>query len=212
MRSLFFAMEGIDGSGGTTQTAKLVAWLQAHGASEVVTTCEPSDGPVGRFIRAALAPGSPESRLGDAVLPYLFSADRRDHLDREIIPALQRGAVVVTDRYYLSSLAYQSLSVGFAQVVALNDGFRRPDLTIFLDLEPEVSLARVEARGEPLERFEALDRLREVREAYAAGMVHCRTHGERIVRINASGSPDEVHARVVAEVAALLAAGPSGSL
>jgi dTMP kinase len=204
MHSLFFAMEGIDGSGGTTQTAKLVAWLEAHGASEVLTTCEPSPGPVGRFIRSALAQGNPESRLGDSVLPYLFAADRRDHLDREIIPVLQRGGVVVTDRYYLSSLAYQSLSVGLARVVALNDGFRRPDLTIFLDLDPEVSLARIEARGEPLERFEALDRLREVREAYTAAIVHCRTDGESVVRIDASGTADEVHARVVAEVSALL--------
>ncbi len=205
MRPLFIVIEGIDGSGGTTQVGLLTEWLRARGAREVQRTAEPSSGPVGRFIREALTLGSSNARLGDAVLPYLFAADRRDHLDREVIPALQRGAVVVSDRYYHSSLAYQSAAIGFAAVAELNATFRRPDLTLVLELSPEVCLARVQARGGAPERFEALERLRDVTDAYSAVVVHCRSRGERVVRLDASGSVAEVHALVLAEVERLFA-------
>ena len=122
---------------------------------------------------AALNPEHEASAIGDAVLPFLFAGDRRDHLDREIIPALQRGTVVITDRYYHSSLAYQSLAVGLPAVASLNERFRAPDITIFLDLEPEISLARIEARGETPRAIWTLDKLRQI-EAYYAVLVHCR--------------------------------------
>jgi dTMP kinase len=200
MNAVFVAIEGLDGSGGTTQTQRLAEWFTARGHTEVITTNEPSTGPVGRFIRKTLNPEHEASIIGDSVLPYLFAGDRRDHLDREVIPALQRGAAVITDRYYHSSLAYQSLSVGLPAVAALNEGFRAPDITIFLDLEPDESLARIEARGQALERFEALDRLRSIYEAYEAVLVHCRARGEHIVRIHAGGTIEEVHALVTAAV------------
>ena len=100
MSAVFIAIEGLDGSGGTTQTRLLAEWFRNQGHQDVVTTNEPSTGPVGRFIRTTLNPKHEASIIGDAVLPYLFAGDRRDHLDREIIPALQRGAAVITDRYY----------------------------------------------------------------------------------------------------------------
>lgn len=206
MSAVFIAMEGLDGSGGTTQTRLLAEWLRANGHSEVVTTSEPSTGPVGRFIRNILNPQHEASVIGDAVLPFLFAGDRRDHLDREVIPALQRGAAVITDRYYHSSLAYQSQAVGLPTVADLNERFRAPDITIFLDLEPEISLARIEARGETLERFEAIDRLRSIAEAYDAVLVHCRARGEHIVRIHAGGTIEEVHAAVVDAVSNTLKA------
>mgnify|MGYP002877772352 CR=1 FL=1 len=207
MSAIFIAIEGLDGSGGTTQTSRLADWFRDRGHVDVVTTNEPSSGPVGRFIRTTLNPNHEASVIGDAVLPYLFAGDRRDHLDREIIPALQRGAAVITDRYYHSSLAYQSLSVGLPAVAAMNELFRAPDITIFLDLEPEESLARIEARGETLERFEALDRLRSIYEAYEAVLVHCRARGEHIVRIHAGGSIDDVHGKVAKAVQAVLEQG-----
>ena len=204
MSAVFIAMEGLDGSGGTTQTGHLADWFRAQGHDEVLTTCEPSTGPVGRFIRDTLNPDHEASVIGDSVLPFLFAGDRRDHLDREIIPALQRGAAVITDRYYHSSLAYQSLAVGMPTVADLNERFRAPDITLFLDLEPTESLARIEARGETRERFEALDRLRQIQEAYYAVLVHCRARGEHIVRIDASGTVEEVHGLVVEAVEAKL--------
>lgn len=201
MPSHFIVIEGLDGSGGTTQVQRLAAWLQEHAGVDVVTTFEPSDGPVGRFIRQALDLSTPEGRLGDAVLPYLFAADRRDHLDRTILPALERRDTwVLSDRYYHSSLAYQSLSVGLATVASLNAPFRAPDLTVVIDLEPEICLERIERRGGVRERFEALDRLRRIRDAYEDVVVHCRTRGEAVVRIDGEGTVDEVAARIQAQV------------
>jgi len=204
MRPVFIAIEGIDGSGGTTQTRLLAEWFRERGHPEVITTAEPSTGPVGVFIRRVLDASSLESCIGDAVLPFLFAADRRDHLDREIVPALQRGSVVISDRYYHSSLAYQSLAIGLPEVAALNDRFQMPDLTVFLHLEPEVSLARIEQRGATMERFEALDRLRQISDAYEGVLVHCRARGERIERVSATGTPDEVHQAIRVLVLAVL--------
>lgn len=193
----FIAIEGIDGSGGTTQVGLLARALVARG-HRVHTTAEPSGGPVGRFVRQALR--DPDQRVGDAVLPYLFAADRRDHLDREVLPNLESGQVVITDRYLHSSLAYQSLVMGLAAVAELNARFRAPDLALLLELDPELCLQRIIARGEPRDRFEALDRLRAVHEAYDGVVVLARSRGERLVRIDASGSVAEVHARVLAAV------------
>lgn len=205
VRGIFIVIEGLDGSGGTTQVALLRDWLVQTGRwQEVVTTREPSTGPVGQFLRSALQVTGSAAQLGDAVLPYLFAADRRDHLDREVIPALQRTAAVISDRYYHSSLAYQSLSVGMSRVVQLNMGFRKPDLTIFLDLSPEMCLERILARGGTLERFETLDRLRSIAEAYESVLGWCRSNGENVVRIPAQHDRQMVHTMVVEHVQALL--------
>ncbi|MBN1336975.1 MAG: dTMP kinase, partial [Deltaproteobacteria bacterium] len=152
------AVEGLDGSGGTTQVGRLAAALRDRGL-DVVTTGEPSRGPVGALIREALGRGDEGD---ERLLPYLFAADRRDHLDREILPALARGAWVVTDRYLASSLAYQSLTVPFEHVSALNERFPVPDLTLFLALDPALCLDRVSRRGEARELFENLDHLRRI--------------------------------------------------
>jgi thymidylate kinase len=202
VRPLFIAIEGLDGSGGTTHTRLLADWLAARGRA-VHTTAEPSGGPVGRFIRTALA--DPQQRLGDGVLPYLFAADRRDHLDREILPKLVQGQHVISDRYKHSSLAYQSLIMGLARVAMLNERFRTPDLTILLDLDAETCLKRVLARGDSRDRFEALDRLRAVQDAYEGVVTLARSQGEDLVRINARGSIAEVHQRVIAAVQGALA-------
>ena len=202
-RSAFIVIEGLDGSGKTVQVDRLAAALRAEGRA-VHTTTEPSEGPIGRFLRDALRPDGPSAGIGDAALAYLFAADRRDHLDREILPALASGAVVLSDRYYHSSLAYQSLALGLPMVATLNAGFRKPDATVFLGLSPEACLARVMARGLARERFEALDRLRLVRDAYDQVLVHCRAEGETILRVDASGPPEDVEVRVRAALAPLL--------
>lgn len=201
MRGTFVVVEGLDGSGGTTQVRRLGAWLRAAGP-EVVETCEPTRGPIGRFIRQLL--GDAASEVGDAPLAYLFAADRQDHLERVVEPAIARGAVVVSDRYLHSSLAYQSLAVGMSRVRELNAGFRAPDLTVFLELSPEACLARIEARGEARERFEALDRLRAVAEAYESVLAWCTARGDRVLRLDASATPDALEAQIRAAVAPLV--------
>src|SRR5690242_14637174 len=103
-RGMLVALEGIDGSGTSTQMGPLAALVRARGC-EVVTTAEPTGGPIGMLLRQALRR---QLRLDDATLALLFAADRLDHLSHEVEPALARGAVVLTDRYILSSYAYQS--------------------------------------------------------------------------------------------------------
>lgn len=201
MPPLFLVVEGLDGSGGTTQVARLANALRAQGRA-VVQTCEPSPLPIGRLIREALR--DPALGVSDAALAWLFAGDRHEHLSQVIRPALQDGQDVISDRYLLSSLAYQSGAVGLERVLELNAGFPAPDLTLFLDLAPEVSLARVQARGEPQERFEQLERLAAVRAAYERAIAVCLSRGEKIARIDASGSPDEVAARIWSAVQGLL--------
>lgn len=188
----FVAVEGLDGSGGTTQVALLAEALRARGVA-VFVTGEPTRLPVGRLIRQVLRGEEP---LGDGVLPYLFAADRRDHLDREILPALAAGTWVIGDRYLASSLAYQSLAASFERVVALNAEFRLPCLTVMLALAPEACLARVAARGQPHERFEVLETLRRVERGYARGLAWCREHGAAVAEIDAGGTVEEVRAAV----------------
>ena len=137
-------------------------------------------------------------------LPYLFAADRRDHIDREIMPALADGKWVVSDRYYHSSLAYQGLDAGLPLVADLNDPFRAPDLCFFLWLSPEVSFERVQMRGEPVERFETLAHLRTVAEAYESVLAHCRAKGETIIKIDASGSIQDIHNAIIHHISPLL--------
>ncbi|MES2638717.1 MAG: dTMP kinase [Myxococcota bacterium] len=190
---MFITIEGLDGSGGTTQVERLRAeWARRAPEREVVCTREPSPGPVGRLLRQALA----DVTIGEGVLPYLFAADRRDHLDRVVLPALARGAVVISDRYALSSLAYQSLALGLDKVAALNADFPAPDLTVLLDLPPAECLARIDARGAAKERFETLARLEEIAAGYEAALLRVPTW--RIARIDAAGTPDDVAARVTA--------------
>jgi dTMP kinase len=186
------AIEGLDGSGGTTQVGRLAAALRDRGL-EVLVTGEPSRGPIGGLVRASLRR---TSEVGEAVLPYLFAADRRDHLDREILPALARGAWVVTDRFLASSLAYQSLAAPFEHVSALNARFPLPDLTILLVLDPVRCLERVTGRGQERERFEDLDHLHAIEVAYDRALVWTEARGGPVARVDAAGSVDEVAAAV----------------
>jgi len=204
MSSLFIVIEGLDGSGGTTQSRLLQEWLISKG-HQVQLTCEPSDRPVGLFIRRALSNRFDEARISDRVLPFLFAADRQDHLEEVILPALADDKIVVSDRYYHSSLAYQGLSIGFSKVASLNEGFRKPDITFFLWLEPEISFSRIQSRGLPVERFETLDRLRNIAEAYDSVYSYCKTQKERIFKVDACLSIEEIHLQIQSKVLPLLA-------
>ncbi len=153
----FIAIEGIDGSGTTLQTRLLADWLTARGHS-VIETREPSRGAIGALARERLSVRS--APLEPAALALLFAADRLDHVAREVAPALACGAVVLSDRYLLSSLAYQSLDCDVAWVREINARAVQPDLTLVLEVPAEVAFARVQRRasegGAEEERFDAL--------------------------------------------------------
>jgi dTMP kinase len=136
----FIVFEGIDGSGKTTQVARLAQKLQGRGV-KIHTTFEPTNGPVGAILRQYLVQ---RVSFDPRVLPYLYAADRSDHLYNDktgIEPALANGVTVICDRYILSSFAYQVPEHSFELVDTLNRSFRKPDLTIFLRRSPASGLS-----------------------------------------------------------------------
>jgi dTMP kinase len=155
-RAIFIVLEGIDGSGTTTQLARAASHLAARGR-RVLPTREPSTGPVGVLLRElllgkhALPDGAPAD--GQA-MALLFAADRRDHLRREIEPALAAGVDVVSDRYLMSSLAYQAEEADRGWVGGLARDVRRPDLTLLLDVSVAVAAGRRRAAGRVVERYD----------------------------------------------------------
>lgn len=190
---MFITFEGLDGSGGTTQLGLLAAsWEKREPGREIVRTGEPSSGPIGRLIREGLSTGDPPT----SVFPYLFAADRKDHLQRVVEPALQRGAVVLCDRYALSSLAYQAAELGLERVRELNRDFRAPDLVIVIDLPIATCLERIAQRGKKREVFEYHEHLLRIQAAYDQAILACRLRGDRIARIDGAGPPEVVAARI----------------
>lgn len=163
----FIALEGIDGSGTTLQTRALAAWLTQRG-HRVLETREPSSGAIGALIRERLSVRA--AALEPAALALLFAADRLDHIAREVDPARAAGTIVLTDRYLLSSLAYQSLDSDEAWIRQLNAHAPPPDLTLVLEVPVEVAFARVQRRmvagGAAEERFDALELQRRIADNY----------------------------------------------
>jgi dTMP kinase len=199
----FIVLEGIDGSGTTTQAARLAASLRDAGHA-VVATREPSDGPIGVVLRQALTRRL--VGLSDRVLALLFAADRLDHLASVVEPALAEGRVVVSDRYVLSSLAYQGMRLPLAWVEALNAAARPPDVTVYLDVDPRTAARRRHGRGGTRELFDADDVQRAVARAYGRVMRrHARS--QRVVRVDGRGAADEVAREILARVRTVLRPG-----
>lgn len=196
-------LEGMDGSGTTTQTELLAEWLRQRGCA-VTATREPTGGPVGRFLRSALRRelcdvAQQPTDLDWATMALLFAADRVDHLTRTVLPALERGEIVVSDRYYLSSLLYQSLtsSQGLAAVpwlLAINSQARRPDLTVVLDLPEEVAEKRRALRGGEPELYETTELQRRLSDGYrqAEQLVPL----DLVHHVRAAGSVSEVAGQI----------------
>jgi dTMP kinase len=160
----FIVICGLDGCGKSTQAKLLAKWLKGK-EKEVSLTKEPTDSPIGNLIRLVL---KHELRLSPLALQLLFAADRANHLEREIEPAIKEGKVVISDRYMLSSLAYGSLEVELDFLKKVNSGFRRPDLTLLIDTTPHICLERMKESKTHLELFEDEEKLKRVRRNYLA--------------------------------------------
>lgn len=196
-RGLLIAFEGIDGTGKSTQLPLLAEYLRNRGLV-VVQTREPTDGPYGQQIRALYRhrdQASPEQEL------ELFLQDRRQHVDMVIEPSLAQGKVVLTDRYYFSTAAYQGAAgCDPQQIFARHDFAPEPDLVLLLTQTPEDSLARIrEKRGEVPNDFEQQDQLEKVAALFAS------FHHDCIVRIHAVRAIAEVQEAIRAAVLSLLA-------
>lgn len=155
-KGLFISFEGIDGSGKSTQARRLAETLRAEG-HEVVLTREPGGSPGAEEIRRLVLEGEADRWSAETEL-LLFTAARRDHLERTIRPALARGALVICDRYVDSTRVYQGVTRGDlrATVDALHELVigQDPDLTLLIDIDPQEGLSRAVARAGGEQRFE----------------------------------------------------------
>ncbi|MBN1612175.1 MAG: dTMP kinase [Polyangiaceae bacterium] len=210
-RGAFIALEGIDGSGTTTHAHRLVDALRQSGLG-VELTCEPSRGPVGLLLRQLLGAVDDEPRAGWSTLALLFAADRAHHVEATILPALGSGCWVVSDRYVLSSLVYQSTDAAgdetaLSWIAALNSRVPRPDLTLVLDVSPELAERRRRLRTTVREIFDDGETQQRLARAYAAAEE--LVPGDRLVHIDAEGAVEEVAERILS---AVWDAGLAGSL
>ena len=206
MTGAFITLEGGDGSGKSTQARMLQDWLEGRGRT-VVRTREPGGTELGVEIRRLVQ--HTEGHVAPRAEALLYAADRAHHVATLVRPALERGEVVLQDRYLDSSVAYQGagreLDGGQIRDLSLwaADGLL-PDLTILLDLDPAAGRERMAAR-----EYAPYDRLEEAGEAFAervraAYLELAAAEPGRFAVVDASGTPDEVHGRVVSHVRAML--------
>jgi len=198
----FIAFEGVDGSGLTTQAELLRAWFKKE-QRECRVTKEPSELLIGGLIREVLAKRRTSLAEGADLehwLALLFAADRQDHLANVILPTLQNGIHVITDRYYLSSFAYQGLHVDLQSLRAMNARCRPPDLAVFLDVPVEICKKRIVRERWHTDLYEEIDKLQMVREKFLEAIKRLTLEGERIEIINGNDSPQAVHRSVLALV------------
>ncbi len=205
--SPFVVIEGLDGAGTTTQVERLVTQLRADGA-DVFQTREPTGGPIGKVIRRSLS-ADPEAPPVEA-LPWMFAADRADHVFRFVEPARARGTWVVSDRYVPSSLAYQSLTLPLEQVFALNAHFPVPDALIYVDVAVDMCLERIGGRDEAREIYERKGQLVAIDAAYHRVLDRLRARGDRVDVVDGAGTVDEV-ADAIQTIVRRVVAWPSSS-
>lgn len=204
VKGLFLSFEGIDGSGKTTQVNLLAAALRERGR-EVVSLREPGGTALGERIRSLLLDKSEDPPVPQAEL-LLFAAARAQIVRTQVLPALERGAVVILDRFVDATYAYQGFGRGLPldQILALETiaAGLLPARTWFLDLEPQEAARRRQARGEAADRMESeTDRFRaKVREGY---LERARLDPDRVKVLDASGSREEIAAAILEDALGL---------
>lgn len=203
MSGLFITLEGGEGAGKSTQAALLTEALQARGR-KVLRTREPGGSPGAETLRTLLLKGNHALGLRAEVMVHF--ASRLDHVENTIRPALDAGMVVVCDRFYDSTLAYQGYGLGQGDPGCLSFIDRliglvglAPDLTLLLDLPRDLALARLRQRGTRSDRYERLDEAFHQRVAGGFREI-ARQAGTRVVTIPATGSTQQVHKAMLHEV------------
>ena len=190
-------IEGIDGAGKSTQAKVLGERLAARG-HKVVLTKEPTNGPWGRLLRESAQTG----RLSIEEEVETFLKDRREHVEQLILPRLREGCVVIVDRYYFSTVAYQGArGVDPQELLRRNEEFApEPDLLVLFDLEVEAGLGRVQTRGDQANLFEQTESLRRAREIFLS------IQKPYLLKVDARRAAEEISAEILAAFDARFAA------
>ena len=194
----FIVFEGIDGAGTSTQIKRLVE----NNPEKYFATAEPTDRPTGLFLRKMLAG---DFSVDEKTNAYLFAADRCEHIygKNGVIEQIQKGKIVISDRYFFSSLAYQSVSCGLELPQLLNSPFPLPEYLFFFDINPEISLGRVNARNGHKEIYENIEAQKKIAALYEKVISMYESDSRlrdemKIIRIDASKSIDDI-SRIIKE-------------
>lgn len=186
----FIVFEGIDGSGTSTQLK-----LLKQNNPDFEITAEPTSTETGKFLRRMLGG---EFKVEEKTNAYLFAADRCQHLYGEggIIELTKKGKIVVSDRYFFSSMAYQSATCGIELPALLNSPFPLPQILFYFVIDPEISLSRVTARNEKKEIYEKIELQRKIADMYEKVISSYEKDSEnnhmKVVRIDATKSIEEI--------------------
>lgn len=162
MKGKFIVIEGLDGSGASTQVAMISEYLTSKGY-KILVTKEPTNNLIGGLIRGQL---THEWKSNPECLQLLFAADRSHHIEKEIVPALEKGFIVISDRYMYSSLAFGSIDCDIEWLKSINSKFIKPDVSIILNVPPEVSVERISHSRAGFELFEEKAKLEKVRASF----------------------------------------------
>ena len=191
MKNFFIAFEGIDGSGKSTQVKLLRETLEKAG-HKVYKTFEPTDGPIGKIIRDIF---NHRMEADHRTIAALFAADRLEHILNKtngILKKLEEGYTVITDRYYFSSYAYHSVHMNMDWVIGSNSlsaDLLRPDLNIYIDISPELSIDRINKGRATTELYETLENLQNVRSKYLEVIALLKSK-EKTLILDGNRSPD----------------------
>lgn len=194
---IFIAFEGIDGSGKGTQIKRLKKHLESRGLP-VFRTREPNDSPFGDLIHQVMIG---RIKTTNDVIAALFVADRLDHIQNDtngLLKFLRQGINVISDRYYFSSYAYQSVDLPMDWIIRANEpcaALLKPDVTVFIDVDPAVTMARIEKNRMTKELFEETGRLVKTRARYFEAFEKLKDK-ENILIIDGGRTPDEVEADI----------------
>jgi len=190
------AIEGIDGAGKTTQANHVQSILQQRNLV-VIRTKEPTTGQWGQVLRDSAVTG----RLSLEEEVELFVKDRKEHVETKINPELAKGHIVIVDRYYFSSMAYQGArGMSAERIMSLNEQFApEPDLLVLLDIDPKTGLKRIRTRGDRANHFEKTDTLKKAREIFLS------IQKPYLLKVDACQGPEEITNLIVRQFSALYA-------
>ena len=194
----FWVLEGLDGAGTTTQLKNLETYMVDKGIP-VFRTAEPTIYESGLLVRRVL---SGQFKVPQSTTAYLFAADRDNHLNNPeygIKAHLASGEKVICDRYFFSSLAYQSIGFSFEEVQRLNSAFPYPELVLYVDTPAEDCIKRIDSRGEEKEIYEKLDYQIKVRDNYER-IFAALPQGCRLIRVDGRLSREEIFDYLVKEI------------